>query len=102
MSLVLDNEVLKNGMKQTLVAEMKEAVKPDKIYTHDNIALIATVGHGMTKNVGTSARLFNAIAKANINVVMIDQGSSELNIIVGVENEDCDKCIQAIYDEFFM
>ena len=102
MSLVLDNEVLKNGMKQTLVSEMKEAVKPDKIYTHDNIALIATVGHGMTKNVGTSARLFNAIAKANINVVMIDQGSSELNIIVGVENEDCDKCIQAIYDEFFM
>ena len=78
-----------------------KAVNPDKIYTHENIALIATVGHGMTKNVGTSARLFKAISEAGINVIMIDQGSSELNIIVGVENADCDKCIQAIYDEFF-
>ena len=101
MSLVIDNAFLQNGMKETLVREMKEAVKPDKIYTHENIALIATVGHGMTKNVGTSARLFKAISEAGINVIMIDQGSSELNIIVGVENYDCDRCIQAIYSEFF-
>jgi aspartate kinase len=56
----------------------------------------------MAKNVGTSARLFKAIAEAGINVVMIDQGSSELNIIVGVENKDCGDCITAIYNEFFL
>ena len=63
--------------------------------------MVATVGHGMAKNVGTSARLFKALSDAHINVNMIDQGSSELNIIVGVEGEDCAACIQAIYNEFF-
>ncbi len=101
MSLVLDNEFLKDGMKEVLIEEFKEAVHPDKIYTHDDISLVAVVGRGMVKNVGTSARVFKAIAEAGINVNMIDQGSSELNIIVGVENKDCDLCIRALYNEFF-
>ena len=101
MSLVIDNSYLKNGVLETVLEEMKEAVNPDKIYTHENIALVATVGHGMAKNVGTSARLFKAISEAGINVIMIDQGSSEMNIIVGVENDDCAACIKAIYNEFF-
>lgn len=101
MSLVIDNEYLKNGILQTLIDEMKAAVQPDKIYAHEDIALVATVGHGMAKNVGTSARLFKALSEAGINVNMIDQGSSELNIIVGVESADCAACIEAIYNEFF-
>lgn len=101
MSLVIDNAHLKNGILETLLKEMNEAVNPDKIYTHENIALIATVGHGMANNIGTSARLFTALSESNINVIMIDQGSSELNIIVGVDNKDCDECIRAIYREFF-
>ncbi len=101
MCLILDNEFLKDGMKEVLIEEFKEAVNPDKIYTHDDIALVAVVGRGMVKNVGTSARVFKAIAEAGINVNMIDQGSSELNIIVGVENKDCDLCIRALYNEFF-
>ncbi len=101
MSLVIDNEYLKDGVLQTLVQEMKDIVRPDKLYTHENIALVATVGHGMARSVGTSARLFKALSDAGINVNMIDQGSSELNIIVGVENEDCADCIKAIYNEFF-
>ena len=101
MSLVIDNEYLKNGVLEEVVAEMKEAVNPDKLYVHENIALVATVGHGMAKNVGTSARLFKALSEAGVNVMMIDQGSSEMNIIVGVENADCAACIQAIYNEFF-
>ena len=55
----------------------------------------------MANNIGTSARLFKALAEANINVIMIDQGSSELNIIVGVDNDKCEECICAIYREFF-
>ena len=101
MSLVIDNAYLQGDMLQILMKEMQEAVHPDKIYAHDNIALVATVGHGMAKNVGTSARLFKALSEAGINVNMIDQGSSELNIIVGVENADCNECIKAIYHEFF-
>ncbi len=101
MSLVIEDSYLKDGMEERLIAAMKEAVNPDKIYTHKDIALIAVVGRGMVKNVGTSARVFKAIAEEGINVNMIDQGSSELNIIIGVENKDCDKCICALYNEFF-
>ena len=101
MSLVIDNSYLKDGMQEILISEFKEAVQPDKIYTHENIALVAVVGRGMVKNIGTSARVFKAIADAGINVNMIDQGSSELNIIIGVENADKGKCIRALYNEFF-
>ena len=101
MSLVIDNTQIKEGVLQTLIAEMKEAVNPDKIYAHENISLVATVGHGMAKSIGTAARLFKALAEAGINVNMIDLGSSGLNIIVGVENEDCVNCIRALYREFF-
>lgn len=55
----------------------------------------------MSSSVGTSARIFKAIADADINVKMIDQGSSEMNVITGVKNEDYEKCIRAIYAEFF-
>lgn len=101
MSLVIENKFLENGVLQEVVEELKTAVTPDHISTHEDIALIATVGHGMTRNVGTSARLFTALSEAGINVIMIDQGSSELNIIVGVDNVDCAGCIRAIYREFF-
>lgn len=101
MSLVLDNEYLKDGALEQIMDEIRLAVAPDKIYAHENVALVATVGHGMTNTIGTSARLFKALAEAQINVIMIDQGSSELNIIVGVDNADYTKCIEAIYNEFF-
>ena len=101
LSLIIDHIYLPDGMLDTILKEIKEVAQPDRIYTHENISLVATVGHGMAKNVGTSARLFKALSEAGINVNMIDQGSSELNIIVGVENEDCADCIKAIYREFF-
>lgn len=101
MSVVIDNKYLENGALTEVVREIREAVRPEHIYTHENIALVATVGHGMARSVGTSARLFKALSDAGINVIMIDQGSSELNIIVGVDNEDCAGCIRAIYREFF-
>jgi aspartate kinase len=64
------------------------------------MALIATVGRGMAQTVGVAARIFNALAKESINIRMIDQGSSEMNIIVGVENHEFEKAIKAIYSEF--
>lgn len=101
MSLVVANAYLKDGRKEKIIEEFQESVCPDRIYTHENIALVAVVGCGMVKNIGTSARIFKAIADAEINVNMIDQGSSELNIIIGVENDEKGKCIRALYNEFF-
>lgn len=101
MSLVVESSKLPKEKLETVIEKIKAAVAPDVIRVTEDIALIATVGHGMSSSVGTSARLFNAIAAADINIKMIDQGSSELNIIVGVRNDDYEKCIRAIYSEFF-
>jgi len=101
MSLVISTEALGGQKLARIIDRIKTAVEPDLVRVIDNVALIATVGHGMSSSVGTSARLFGALAAADINVKMIDQGSSELNIIVGVSNSDYEKCIKAIYAEFF-
>lgn len=101
MSLVIASDALEGDKLDKILSGIKDGVNPDTIRVSKDIALIATVGHGMSSSVGTSARLFNAIASANINIKMIDQGSSELNIIVGVNNADYEKCIKAIYNEFF-
>lgn len=100
MSLVISADALV-GKLERVKEGIKRAVEPDTVRVIENIALVATVGHGMSSSVGTSARLFGAIAAADINVKMIDQGSSELNIIIGVDNDDYEKCIKAIYAEFF-
>lgn len=101
MSVVLDSEEIAGYTLERIIEGIKYDAEPDVIRVMENVALIATVGHGMSSSIGTSARLFKAMAEANVNAKMIDQGSSELNIIVGVKNEDCEKCIAAIYHEFF-
>ena len=73
----------------------------DTIEIHSGMSLIATVGQGMSDRTGTAARLFTALAKSGVNIRMIDQGSSEINIIVGVESSDYERAINAIYEEFF-
>ena len=73
---------------------------PDTIELSSGLALIATVGRGMVRTPGTAARLFGALARAGVNVRMIDQGSSELNIIVGVDIPEFENAVRAIYEEF--
>jgi aspartate kinase len=75
-------------------------VRPDHITVDDNMALIAIVGRAMVKAKGTAARVFNAISEAGVNIRMIDQGSSEISIIVGIEEKDFDLAMNAIYKEF--
>lgn len=101
LSLVLETEQLKGGILSDVVNEIRESVSPDYIHVIENVSLIATVGHGMARRSGTAARLFGALADEGINIKMIDQGSSELNIIIGVANEDYEKCIKAIYNAFY-
>lgn len=86
--------------EQQVIADINKATHPDSIELESDLALIAVVGRGMRSTRGTAGRLFSALAHAHINVKMIDQGSSELNIIIGVDNEDFNDAINAIYDMF--
>ena len=86
--------------EQQILAGIHKAVDPDHIELESDLALIAIVGRGMKSTRGTAGRIFSALAHAHINVKMIDQGSSERNVIVGVRNEDFEKAIKAIYDIF--
>ena len=99
MSVVIDQKVL-NGKTDEIVEEIKYQLKPDSVDVVEDMALIATVGAGMSARKGTSARLFTALADAGVNIRMIDQGSSEMNIIVGVEEKDFETAIKAIYNAF--
>jgi aspartate kinase len=86
--------------EQQVVAGIHRLAKPDSIDLEADLALIAIVGRGMKENRGTAGRVFAALAHARVNVKMIDQGSSEQNIIVGVKNSDFETAIRAIYDVF--
>lgn len=87
-------------MEQKILAGIHRSVDPDVLNVEPDIALIAVVGRGMRSVRGTAGRIFSSLAHANVNIKMIDQGSSELNIIIGVSNEDFETAIQAIYDIF--
>lgn len=88
--------------EQRVISGLHRAVQPDTIDLESDLALIAVVGRGMRAMRGTSSRIFSALAHANINVKMIDQGSSEINVIIGVKTEDFEHAIRAIYDIFVM
>ena len=88
------------GKEQQVMSSLRRLANPDFTELEADLALIAVVGRGMKSQRGTAGRIFSALAHADINVRMIDQGSSELNIIIGVSNDDFEKAIKAIYDIF--
>lgn len=88
--------------EQSVIAGIHRAVSPDVVELESDLALVAVVGRGMRANQGTAGRVFSALAHARVNVKMIDQGSSEWNIIIGVKNDDFEKAIRAIYDIFVL
>ena len=97
--LVIQDSQLKKKT-QTVIDEIKRSCNPDTIVVHPNMAMIATVGRNMAKQRGTAAKIFTALSNAEINIRMIDQGSSEMNILVGIENDNFEKGIAAIYKAF--
>ena len=99
LSLVIRDEYL-GPHAQKVVASLRAALNADNIDIHSGLSLIATVGHNMASRHGTAATIFAALAASNINIRMIDQGSSEMNIIVGVDTFDYEKAICAIYHAF--
>ena len=99
MSVVVASATLDSRREKVMNAIVR-AVKPDSVFIEDELTLIAVVGRGMVKAKGTSARVCDALARADINIRIIDQGSSELNIIVGVDDEEYEDALRAIYSEF--
>ena len=88
------------GKREQVILDICKAVDPDHIAIEDGVALIAVVGRRMVSSHGTAAKIFSAISKENVNIRTIDQGSSELNIIIGVRNEDFERAMRAIYKAF--
>ena len=99
MTVIVSTKELQAKRADVLAGICKD-VNPDNIFVEENLALVAVVGRGMVKAKGTAARVFVALANAGVNVRMIDQGSSELNIIVGVDANDYVTALNAIYNEF--
>ena len=99
LSVLVESAMLE-GREEPILAAMQEAAQPDRMHLEKDLALIAVVGRGMIRSPGSAAKLFTALANAGINVRMIDQGSSELNVIVSVEEKDYERAIRAVYREF--
>ncbi len=99
MSIVLKSDDIKE-FKGKITAEIVKKVEPDSITLVENLALIAVVGRGMINAAGTAAKVFTALSEKNINIRMIDQGSSELNIIIAVDEVNYKEAIKAIYNKF--
>ena len=99
ISVVVSGEALQPH-REEIIRRIADLTQPDTLTIHDHMSIIATVGRGMVSNCGTAARLLSAMGRAGVNVRMIDQGSSELSIIVGVDDADFERTIEAIYNEF--
>ncbi len=99
MSVIVHQEEFE-PKEQDILSGLHRNVAPDSIDIETGLALIAVVGRAMKSNRGTAGRIFAALAHAHVNVKMIDQGSSELNVIVGVEEEDFERAVQSIYQIF--
>ncbi|MBQ9565444.1 MAG: aspartate kinase, partial [Synergistaceae bacterium] len=98
LSVVVSRELF-NSSREGILQNIQEELAPDAVSIHDGLAMIAVVGQGMASSRGTAMRIFKALAEAGINIRMIDQGPSELNIIVGVSEADYEGAVRAIYAE---
>ncbi|MBQ9941808.1 MAG: aspartate kinase [Christensenellaceae bacterium] len=99
LCVVLEDSKVKDNIGD-IIDDIHRACEPDSVEVVGNMALLATVGRRMIRSVGCAAKLFGALAEAGINIRMIDQGSDEMNIIVGVENDDFERALIAIHDAF--
>jgi aspartate kinase len=99
ISLVVSDAQVTHKLDK-VIQEIKAECNPDSVEVYPNMALIATVGRGMAYTPGIAAKIFTSLGNSSVNVRMIDQGSSEINIIVGIETDDFEKAVRVIYDAF--
>lgn len=99
ISVIIDDAGLQ-GLEEVIVDEIHRQLLPDKLYVEKNLALIAVVGEGMVRTVGIAAKIFTALKDAGINVRVINQGASEMNILIGVSGDDYEKAVRSLYTAF--
>ncbi len=98
LTVIIDGHKLSEELLKKVLFEIENVCEPDAVHVIRDLALVAVVGHGMTSKSGTAYKVFESLAKADINIKMIDQGSSELNIIIAIEGKDYEKAISALYN----
>ncbi|MCX7920672.1 MAG: aspartate kinase [Clostridia bacterium] len=101
ISIILREAQFTSDMENRVVQRIKDELEVDDVAIERNLALIIIVGEGMSKSVGIAARATSALAKANVNLEMINQGSSEISMMFGVRADDADNSVRALYEEFF-
>ena len=99
ISVIIDDSSF-HGQEEVIVEEIRRQLLPDKLYVEKNLALIAVVGEGMVRTVGIAAKTFTALKNAGINVRVISQGASEMNIIIGVSSNEYEKAVRSLYAAF--
>ncbi|MEE4134626.1 MAG: ACT domain-containing protein, partial [Desulforhopalus sp.] len=99
VSVIVDKPVL-TGQLETVVEQIHRRLNPDNLTITDDLALVAVVGEGMIETIGIAGKIFTALGQAKVNVRIINQGASEINIIIGVAAEDYEKAVQALYAAF--
>jgi aspartate kinase len=96
--IIRDDELKQHGL--SIVTSIDRVCQPDRVWLTPGISLIATVGEGMNQHIGVAARLCASLAEARVNLRVLDQGASETNIIIGVNEDDMERAVQAIYSAF--
>lgn len=100
-SVILRDHQLTEDIQERIVERIKTELHADDVYIEKDFSMVMIVGEGMHNTVGVSARATAALAKANVNIEMINQGSSEVSLVLGVHSKDADNAVQALYEEFF-
>ena len=99
LSMVIESKELEDKLDDVLEA-FRHQLKPDEIIVEDSIALIAVVGRRMHRSIGVSARICTALANKGVNIKMLNQGTNEINVIIGVEASDFEEAVRVLYSEF--
>jgi aspartate kinase len=102
VTVILRENQLNNELEQAILCQIKEKLDADEVKIQHHLALIMLVGEGMRRNIGTTARAASALAKAGVNIEMVNQGSSEVSMMFGVKEEVESRAVQALYEEFFV
>ncbi|MFD2045954.1 aspartate kinase [Ornithinibacillus salinisoli] len=101
LSVIIRDNQLNADKEEKILKQIKQELNPDTVRIHQNLAMIMIVGEGMMNTIGIAQKATTALTKANVNIKMINQGSSDVSMMFGIQSEDIDKAIQSLYDVFF-
>lgn len=101
ISVILREKQLTPDKEKRVLERIKQELKVDDVFIERNLALVMIVGEGMRRNIGVADRATRALAKANVNIEMINQGSSEVSMMFGIKDSDAERALKSLYAEFY-